>query len=671
MKLSDYIGNKKISSDNIVIGIDIGSRQAKAVLLNGDDFYTALTATGFDMNDTAELLISELLGSSGLKREDIRYIVCTGYGRVAVSFPDIQSSIVTEIACHGMGAHYLAEDVKTIIDIGGQDSKAVKIDPQTGKVLDFAMNDKCAAGTGRFLERISAVLGEDVNTIGEISVRSENPATISAQCIVFAESEIVSGRAKGAKVEDLAAGINVSVVTRVANLVSRIGIEKNILFTGGVSNNIGIRKAFEKYLGIPFVDSKLDTVFAGAFGAAIFAIERSALNKSGINEESDKKHVNLYSLQSAVENEKELIASGRTGKKKTVGYTCAYVPVEILSSADVAYYRIIHAGTQDEVMAGESVTQSVFCDMTKSVLGQFITENPLTKATDQVYTFYTCDCMKNTVEAINNFYVPATMYNMPRLREEKFSLDYFRTEVLHFKEDVERLTGKKITDEEINISIALYNEAKKLIRQISEFRKNDNPLISGSEFKQIAMSYYYLPVDILLRELVKIREQLNNIDIPKTKSNRPRILLSGGVAADGDDKVLKILEEMGADIVAEDNCTGLRPFLNDVPNTGDWELDIAEAYLGKAPCARMKPLNHVVDNSINLAKEYRVDAVVFYFLKFCPCYSMIIRKYTDAFQNINIPILVITSDYAHGDEGQIKIRVEAFLEMLKSNKESL
>ncbi len=668
MKLKEYIGNKSLPSANIAVGIDIGSRQAKAVLLKNDEFYTALTATGFDMTETAETLISELLNTSGLERKDISYIVITGYGRVAVSFSDIPGSIVTEIACHGMGAHYLAEGVKTIIDIGGQDSKAIKIDPETGKVLDFAMNDKCAAGTGRFLERIAAVLGEDVNNIGEISIKSDNPASISAQCIVFAESEIISGRAKGLKVEDLSAGINISVVTRVANLVNRIGIEENILFTGGVSNNIGIRKAFEKYLEIPFVDSKLDTVYAGAFGAAVFASERSVKGVSSLSEEGDRKYVDLYSLQTAVENEKELIASGRTGKKKTVGYTCAYVPVEILGAADVAYYRIIHAGTQDEVMAGESVTQSVFCDMTKSVLGQFITENPLTKATDQVYTFYTCDCMKNTVEAIDNFYVPATLYNMPRLREEKSSLEYFKSEVLHFKEDVEKLTGKKITDKDINRNIALYNEAKKMIREISEYRKKDKPVISGSEFKQIAMSYYYLPVEVLIRELKKILEQLKDIKLPKVKSSKPRILLSGGVAADGDEKVLKILEEMGADVVAEDNCTGLRPFLNDVPNTGIWDEDIAKGYLGKAPCARMKPLNHVVENSLSLAKEYDVDAVVFYFLKFCPCYSMIIRKYTDIFQENNILILVITSDYAHGDEGQIKIRVEAFMEMLESKE---
>ncbi len=648
---------------NTVLGIDIGSRQSKGVLLHKGNIYTALIPTGFFMQETAEEIITELLEKSGLERNDIRFIVSTGYGRIALSFDDIPNRIVTEIACHGMGAHYLSDEIRTVIDIGGQDSKVIKIDPATGKVLDFAMNDKCAAGTGRFLERIANVLGMDVKEIGPESLKSNDAMDVSAQCIVFAESEVVSERAKGRAVSDIAYGIHKSVARRVYALLSRVGIEKNVLFTGGVSNNIGIKRAFEELLGFEISESRMDTVFAGALGAAVYADEYA-------NEFSDEKeHVkntfklNLVSYQNAIDYQKELIVKKQTGKKKTVAYTCSYVPIEILASANVAYYRIMHAGTQDEIMAGESVTQSVFCDLTKSVLGEFITEKPIAAVLDHVYTFFTCDCMRKTIEAVNSNYVPATIYNMPRLLKDSTQEEYYITEIEAFKKDLEELTGEEIADSTISKNIALYNEARSLLREISEYRIDYSGLVSSSDYQTIAHGFYYLPIDTLLSELKKIIEQLENAK-NKYAGNGPRLLLAGGIIADGDYKLTTILEDLGANIVAEDNCAGLRPFSRNIPDTGDWKYDIARGYRGQAPCARMKPLNDVIDASVELAKKYKVEGAVFYYLKFCPTYSMFIKKYTDALQAIGVPVLVVSSDYSKGDEGQIKIRAEAFLEML-------
>lgn len=665
VKLTDIFEEKKVDSlfHNTVLGIDIGSRQSKGVLLYKDLIYTALVPTGFYMQETAENIISKLLEKSGLERNKIKYIVSTGYGRIALHYDDIPNRIVTEIACHGKGAHFLGEEIRTVIDIGGQDSKAIKIDPETGKVLDFAMNDKCAAGTGRFLERIANVLGLDVKEIGPKSLESQNAMDVSAQCIVFAESEVVSERAKGRDVSDIAYGIHKSVARRVYALLSRVGIEKNVLFTGGVSNNVGIRRAFEEQLGFKISDSKLDTVYAGAIGAAVFADEyANDYSEETAGSRSDFK-LNLASYKNAIEYQRELIVKKQTGKKKTVAYTCAYVPIEILASANVAHYRIMHAGNQDEIMAGESVTQSVFCDLTKSVLGGFITEKPIVTALDHVYTFFTCDCMRKTIEAVNSNYVPATVYNMPRLLKDETQEEYYISEIKAFKKDLEELTGETISDETINTNIALYNEARRLLRTISEYRIKDNCLITGSEFQTIAHGFYYLPVDTLIFELKKILEQLENAADDSINTN-PRLLIAGGIIADGDNKLTSILEDLGSNIVAEDNCAGLRPFTNDIPNTGDWQTDIARGYRGQAPCARMKPLNSVIDASVELAKKYKVDGAVFYYLKFCPTYSMFIRKYTDALQAIGVPVLVVSSDYSKGDEGQIKIRAEAFLEML-------
>lgn len=654
-----------------LVGIDIGSRQSKAAMLHNGQLFVAIMPTGYVMQEAADKLLQKLIEEAGIKMEDIDCIVSTGYGRVALDFKNIPNKIVTEIACHGMGAHFLGDGIHTIIDIGGQDSKAIRIDPETGKVIDFAMNDKCAAGTGRFLERIAKVLEMDTTTIGPASLKAKNPVDVSAQCIVFAESEVVSDRAEGKDVADIAAGIHASVARRVYGLLNRVGIEKNVLFTGGVSNNPGIVKAFEDLLGFPVSTARLDTVYAGALGAAILAGQYLGERNREKDGDGDTFSLDISSIESAMEYEKDLIIRKQTEKKKTVAYTCAYVPVELLASADVSHYRIMHAGNQDEIMAGESITQSVFCDLSKSVIGGFANETPVFKAVDHVYSFYTCDCMRKTIEAVDSNFVPATIYNMPRLRNDEESRRYYLTELLNFKKDLEKLTGETIEDSVIQKNIALYNEAKKLLREISAYRKLDTPLVTGKQFERIARAYYYLPIDTLLSELNKILVQLKEYEQSKSrgqKSERYRIMLSGGVLADGDEKITGLLYELGADIVAEDNCTGLKPFLHTVPETGNWVEDLADGYLGQAPCAKMKPLNEMVEHSVKLAQEYKAEAVVLYYLKFCPCYSMILRKVTEAFEAAGIPLLVVGSDYSKGDEGQIKIRVEAFLEMLSQNR---
>lgn len=647
-----------------VAGIDIGSRQSKAVLLTGDDIYLAICPTGYDMQKTADGLLKNLLEQSSLRVSDLKYIVSTGYGRIALKFDDIPNRVVTEIACHGMGAHYLGDKVRTIIDIGGQDSKTIRIDPETGKVLDFAMNDKCAAGTGRFLERIANVLGLDIEEMGPLSLKAKNPVDISSQCIVFAESEVISDRAKEENIADIVAGIHKSVARRVSNLLSRVGIEREVLFTGGVSNNVGIRAAFEEMLGFPIQKSRLDTVYAGALGAAVYA-DRYAYQKSAkVIETSGTFKINLESLEDALESSKSERIHHTTGKRKTVGSLCAYVPLELFGAADVSYTRLVNQGTQNEIMAGENFTESVFCDLTKSIIGGFMTHNAEYDALDHVYTFYTCDCMRKSAEAIDQNYVPTTIYNLPRLSTSASSKKYLATEIRNFKSDLEELTGKSISDQDIAISIHKFNTARKNMRKISGFCKCEYPLLSGSEYEKIASSYYQLPIDVLLNEQQKILEQLENAK-PNSGHPGPRIMLSGGVIANGDHKITDILEQLGANIVVEDNCTGIKPFLFDIPEHGNWAEDLAEGYLGQAPCARMKPLDKMIEHALNMAEEYKADGVVLYYLKFCPCYSMMIRKFEEAFQKKGIPVLIIASDYSQGDEGQIKIRVEAFLEMLK------
>ena len=253
------------------IGIDIGSRQSKAVLLYKDKIYAAITASDVDSQRTAERLLKRLLKEAQAEKEEIDGIAGTGYGRIALDFDLAETKIITEISCHAMGAHYLNPEVKTIIDIGGQDCKAIKVDGNTGHVIEFTMNDKCAAGTGRFLEKTAEMLEYSVEEIGERVLASKKPLQISSQCVVFAESEIISLKARGEKREDIAAGIHYAVARRIKNLVKRLDLEPDLLFSGGVSHNPGMCRALEETLKMPIVNPDFDTVYCGALGAAIYA----------------------------------------------------------------------------------------------------------------------------------------------------------------------------------------------------------------------------------------------------------------------------------------------------------------------------------------------------------------------------------------------------------------
>lgn len=271
-----------------VVGLDIGSRGSKGVLLVGDVVYTALVPTGLYMQETADELLTRLLGESGLGRRDVAAIVGTGYGRISLRYEDVPYKVVTEISCHAMGAHAVLPETRTIIDIGGQDSKAIKVDPASGKVVEFVMNDKCAAGTGRFLEKAAVLLGIELDELGPVALESRDPAPISSQCVVFAESEMISLRARGERNHDLearaniAAGVHLSAARRVCNLLGRIGIEPGLAFTGGVSNNPGMWAVLEGLLKAKFQVPKIDLIFAGALGASVYAGKHAAsLNRAG------------------------------------------------------------------------------------------------------------------------------------------------------------------------------------------------------------------------------------------------------------------------------------------------------------------------------------------------------------------------------------------------------
>lgn len=260
-------------ADARAVGIDIGSRAAKAALLYDGALYTAMQPSGVSSIETAREMLRTLVKEAGIEEKEIQYIVGTGYGRVAMDFGHIPFKGLTEITCHALGAHYMDAETRTIVDIGGQDSKAIKVDPDNGNVLDFIMNDKCAAGTGRFLEKVAQLLDLSLKELGEYAVRADAPSEISSQCVVFAESEVITLKVQGVSKENIAAGIHFATARRIKSLLRRVGFEQDIVFTGGVSQNPGMVKALEETIGAPITSTALDPTYAGALGAAVSAAD--------------------------------------------------------------------------------------------------------------------------------------------------------------------------------------------------------------------------------------------------------------------------------------------------------------------------------------------------------------------------------------------------------------
>ena len=255
----------------ICAGIDAGSRTIKTVLMDGgglDVVAKGMTDQGTRQEALAEGLLEKLLDQSGAKRGDVAHIVATGYGRDIVRFAD---TTVTEITCHGVGVRRIVADAVTIIDIGGQDSKLMRLD-ESGAVRDFSMNDRCAAGTGCFLEVIARRLGVSLESLGELACKAENPASISSKCVVFAETEIVGLLASGAAAEDIVAGVQTANATRVQSLGGR-SVAPPVVFTGGVALIPGMAEALAKALGVPVAVCP-DPQMTGALGAAVLAARR-------------------------------------------------------------------------------------------------------------------------------------------------------------------------------------------------------------------------------------------------------------------------------------------------------------------------------------------------------------------------------------------------------------
>jgi len=256
-------------------GVDVGSTQTKAVIMEDNGgvgprlVARALVDTGANVQKAAEHGFLAACREAAIPTQEVGFVVGTGYGRYKITFGHTQ---MTEITCHARGAAFLCPGTRTVIDMGGQDSKAISVGPQ-GEVLDFVMNDKCAAGTGRFLANAADVMGISLDEVGPLSLQGKQPVKITTVCTVFVESDILSYLAQGKKPEDILNGVHLAIARRTVSLARRVPIEPQISLTGGVARNVGMVRALEQILGASLQVSA-EAQFTGAIGAALFALEK-------------------------------------------------------------------------------------------------------------------------------------------------------------------------------------------------------------------------------------------------------------------------------------------------------------------------------------------------------------------------------------------------------------
>lgn len=256
----------------IVGGCDVGSATGKAVVMKDGEVVSYVIIPSTTKPElTARKVMDEAIEKAGLSSlDDLEYIVGTGYGRLKVPFANEN---ISEITCHARGAHWMTPAVRTVVDIGGQDCKVMSLDDK-GRVIEFVMNDRCAAGTGRFFEAMARVLDCGLEGLSHLALQGKNPATITSQCSVFAESEVVTLVNEGIELADIVAGLHNSIAGRLNSMVRKVGLVEEVALTGGCAKNEGLRKALEGKLGVSVTKLPQDPQIAGAVGAALIAEER-------------------------------------------------------------------------------------------------------------------------------------------------------------------------------------------------------------------------------------------------------------------------------------------------------------------------------------------------------------------------------------------------------------
>ena len=360
------------------------------------------------------------------------------------------------------------------------------------------------------------------------------------------------------------------------------------------------------------------------------------------------------------------ITEERKTGKKVVGTLCLFVPDEIILAAG-ADRVILCGGKNDTVSIAEQYLPRNICPLVKSSFGSIINDGcsgvrscSQFGLVDMVVAENTCDSKKKMYELLED-YVPTYVLDLPQRPDSPEAINYFLEELNKFKSVMERLTGNKVTVEQLKKEITSLNETRQLLHRLYDLRKVDPPLISGLDVLKVMQKQYFLSKDELKKSLRMLIDEAEQVEADW--AHKPRIMISGCPMAGGNTKVPEIIESKGGVIVAEESCTGTRSFWELVDEDKDPMLALAERYI-RIPCSCMTPNDRRIDNILELAREFKVDGVVYYTLQFCHGYNIERYKVQQALKKAGIPMLSIETDYGDSDIEQIGLRVDAFMEML-------
>ena len=630
----------------LTLGIDIGSLSTDAVLVNEKREIVAyeIIATGASSKKACDKIFKHILDATKLEAKDLDYVVATGYGRIKVPFAN---EVVTEITCHAKGANYFFPDARTVIDIGGQDSKAIKLDAK-GNVLDFSMNDKCAAGTGRFLEVMARTLEIELDEMGELSLTGKDNVSISSLCTVFAESEVVSLIGADHKTPDICRALHISIAKRVSGQAKRVGLEETVVMTGGVAKNIGVVRELEKKL-LCTIKIAEEPQIIGALGAALIALENaSATPKVESAEKADDSKVSIADVQLD------------DGKMPKIGYFCTYTPVEIIRAA--GYHPVRIKGINDENgAAGESLLCSNICSYIKTLTDKKVSGD-LDHLEGLVFT-NSCDGMRRLYDAwirIDNGKKFNYFLDIPKNSDDA-SVQYFADEIQTFKERLENHFKLKIQNEDINRTISLYNGMRDNVTEFLQKQWNGYVGYSGYEIYTLLMKGINAVPEKFQDYVSSLTSLMKKIgDVPEIDPV-PKLFIWGSIMEN--EEIVKMIEDAGARVVSEDFCTGSRYFDKKVEITDNPYKSIAERYLKRSPCSRMVDIFGRIKSIVSLIERRAITGAIYHSLKFCDHTLYDYPLVKKEFEKKHIPLLHINCDSAKND-GQTKTRIEAFIEQL-------
>jgi predicted CoA-substrate-specific enzyme activase len=705
---------------DLTLGLDLGSRAVKAVLF--DPAHAKILAVSLrdattDKKLDADGLLKSVLEAAVASRSDIARIVATGYGRIQAGFAD---ETLTEIACHAAGVTALHPEVRTVIEIGGQDSKAIVLTAD-GRVRDFAMNDRCAAGSGRFLEVAARILGTDLEGLSDMARTAAAESEISSMCVVFAESEMIGMLARGFRREEVAAGIHRSIARRIAGLAERTGVCPPIAFTGGVAMN----KAMAAALGQELKERLIippDPRITGALGAALMAARRAGfaiappdaiLSLGGISAESgagrysarpgpmDGSRVGetdfppaagnpdcaheacgqaaahekgvppvrssllhkipaLARFDRMVPNAIEYAERAKAEGRKIVSIFCEFTPRELILAAD-AIPVCACGGSHETAIAAERDLPSNLCPLIKSSYGFALEKaNPIFEISDLVVAETTCDGKKKMFERLQEF-KPVHVLELPQKPDDEGAFLRWKAEIIKLRGRLEELTGNTITDDNLRAAIRLMNRERALRRDIARLAGRG---LTGREVLDAKSLISGVPEDLAAYEL--IIDEARTLDI--SLAGRPSILLTGVPTPHGAEKVVDIIEAAGVTVIVQETCTGLKPLLEDVAETGDPLEAIARKYY-HLPCSCMTPNTRRMETIDRLIGEFHPGGVIDLIWHACLTYDVesgTLKRHLDA--KHGLPYLKIVTDFSPSDSQQLRLRIEAFIAMIAEER---